>query len=133
MDNFEVVGMSELKVGDVVSYQIFEGRWIAGVVSNIVQGFSPEMYFGASKYYFLKREQENIKWVKGLHESLIPEGFAIVPIVPIEPTQNMVKDAMKWFSAWSYMRPADKKNAVEDAYKAMIESAPKPMDKKNAY
>jgi hypothetical protein len=118
--------MNELKVGDVVSELHRNGfeYWAAKKVTQVNRwGDLRDDSFvaGGTTFYF-----KNKDWVKGLHKSLIPEGFAIVPV---EPTQNMVKDAMKWFSAWSYMRPTDKKNAVEDAYKAMIEAAPKPTDR----
>ena len=85
MDHFEVVGMSELKVGDVVSecYQGVYGEiWTAKQVLKINRYFDlrdDSIIVQGGILYF-----KNTNWQRGIHPSLIPEGFAIVPIEEIK-------------------------------------------------
>lgn len=52
---------------------------------------------------------------------VVPEGWVMVPR---EPTVEMRRAAAKWLTHYHLMRPADKTNAITDAWIAMIAAAP---------
>ena len=110
--------LKELKAGDVVSVwdHVFQ-EWTA---ERVVKLHAENEFETVSS--FLYSHDYGVLWQHGIHESLIPEGYAIVPI---EPTSEMIKPALSWFTGWSHMRAGDRKNAIESAYKAMIEAAQK--------
>jgi hypothetical protein len=47
----------------------------------------------------------------------IPSGMVLVPI---EPTVEMTRAAARWLTNLHVMRPIDKTNAINDAYRAMV-------------
>ena len=110
--------LKELKVGGVVSVwdHVFQ-EWTA---ERVVKLHAENEFETVSS--FLYSHDYGVLWQHGIHESLIPEGFAIVPI---EPSGDMVKSSLPGFTGWSHMRAGDRKNAIESAYKAMIEAAQK--------
>lgn len=99
--------MSELKVGDVVS-------------SNDGFGWTSRLLKTKSDLWaFLSNVVEvDDDWQLGLHESLIPEGFAIVPVAP---TDEMIAAGRKECEGAAIL--------PYHFYKAMINAAPKPTDK----
>ena len=112
--------MSELKVGDVVSecYRGVYGEiWTAKQVLKINRYFDlrdDSIIVQGGILYF-----KNTNWQRGIHPSLIPEGFAIVPLIP---TQKMVDESIENMSNMGSFIPSR-------FYEAMIKAAPKPTDK----
>lgn len=45
--------------------------------------------------------------------------------VPIEPTVEMTRAAAPWLAHIQLMRPVDRTNAINDAFRAMLNAAPK--------
>ncbi len=117
MDHFEVVDMSELKVGDVVS--IFDEKYQEWTAERVVKIHDMSEFETTSSYLHLFPAVFMTKWVRGIHESLIPEGFAIVPI---EPTDKMVSGGL-------YPIKNKHRNTSICVWKAMLDAAPKPTDK----
>ena len=106
--------MSELKVGDLISY-----------LSNDPQeGVSDWHYCKILTIEQISMFQDNVisagrNWQHGIHPSLIPAGFAIVPI---EPTDKMVSGGL-------YPIKNKHRNTSICVWKAMLDAAPKPTDK----
>lgn len=46
--------------------------------------------------------------------------------VPVEPTAEMNKAGMRWLTGIQHMRAGDKRSALNEAFKAMIDAAPVP-------
>lgn len=53
----------------------------------------------------------------------IPKGYKLVPV---EPTAEMNKEGMRWLTGFQHMRANDKRNALSESFKAMLDAAPTP-------
>jgi len=109
--------MSEIKVGDVVS--IFDEKYQEWTAERVVKIHDMSEFETTSSYLHLFPAVFMTKWVRGIHESLLPEGFAIVPLIP---TQKMVDESIENMSNMGSFVPSR-------FYEAMINAAPKPTDK----
>uniref|UniRef100_A0AAU6W2L9 Chromosome partition protein Smc n=1 Tax=Pseudomonas phage Orisa02 TaxID=3138543 RepID=A0AAU6W2L9_9VIRU len=47
-------------------------------------------------------------------------------LVPVEPTDEMNKAGMRWMTGFQHMRAGDKRNALNEAFSAMLAAAPQP-------
>lgn len=47
-------------------------------------------------------------------------------LVPVEPTEEMNKAGLRWLTGIQHMRANDKRNALGEAFKAMLAAAPQP-------
>lgn len=47
-------------------------------------------------------------------------------LVPVEPTEEMNKAGIRWLTGVQHMREGDKRNALNEAFKAMLAAAPQP-------
>lgn len=47
-------------------------------------------------------------------------------LVPVEPTEEMNKAGIRWLNGLQHMRAVDKRNALNEAFKAMADVAPQP-------
>jgi hypothetical protein len=45
-------------------------------------------------------------------------------LAPEVPTKAMIRAAVPWLSSWTHMRPLDRLNAIENAYRAMTQHLP---------
>ena len=104
--------VKDLKVGDVVSWEYcrngdFEWRAAKLRSEKDISDFS-------------EFPHPDAKWLHGLHESLIPEGFLLVPIEPTSEMQNAARD-------WSVatLGHAVGGSGSRGCYQAMIKAAPK--------
>ena len=103
--------LKELKVGDVVSvWDSVFGEWTAERITKL----HAENEFETVSS-FLYSHDYGFLWQHGLHESLIPEGYAIVPLIP---TQKMVDESIENMSNMGSFVPSR-------FYEAMIKAAPK--------
>lgn len=104
-----MIELKELKVGDVVS-------------SNDGFGWTSRLLKTKSELWaFLSNVVEvGDEWQHGLHESLIPKGYAIAPIEPTDEMQNAARD-------WSVatLGHAVGGSGSRGCYQAMIEASPK--------
>jgi hypothetical protein len=126
MDHFEVVGMSDIKVGDCVSWLNSHG-WSYGKIQSEYE-----------LREFTKQVIGTYEWHFGINESLIPEGFAIVPT---EPDFNMVRaaceskavcDEGEHVSLSEYLDFSGENRThivTRQALRDAINAAPKPTDK----
>ncbi|WP_190726680.1 hypothetical protein [Pseudomonas typographi] len=47
-------------------------------------------------------------------------------LVPVEPTDEMNRAGMRWLTGIQHMRAGDRRNALNEAFKAMLAAAPQP-------
>lgn len=47
-------------------------------------------------------------------------------LVPVEPTEEMNKEGMRWLTGFQHMRANDKRNALSESFKAMLSAAATP-------
>lgn len=47
-------------------------------------------------------------------------------LVPVEPTEEMNKAGMRWLTGIQHLRAGDKRNALNEAFSAMLAEAPQP-------
>lgn len=114
--------MSELKVGDVKFSQAFYDELYSEIWN------APELNAMKSKlsmHHLRGIVNATVRVIKNHKESLIPEGFAIVPI---EPDANILLSLCDL--TWNLHNiSSNRMDFIRDMYKAMINAAPKPRDK----
>lgn len=54
----------------------------------------------------------------------VPDGFVLVPM---EATFDMEDAGLRWMTAFQHMRKQDRRNAMANAYAAMLSAAPEPV------
>lgn len=54
----------------------------------------------------------------------VPDGFVLVPM---EATFDMEDAGLRWMTAFQHMRKQDRRNAMANAYEAMLAAAPEPV------
>lgn len=70
------------------------------------------------------RDEQTARHIAALYvRPVLPEGWVAVPV---EATADMVTAAWPWFAHWNHMRANDRRNALINAYRAMLSALPPP-------